>query len=195
MKKRWFLGLFGVAALGLLLAPSLSADPVKKRPRPWQPIQKQFSVSVEDVSGRSLPVFHHRGQRFVMGSHGQRYSVRLRNHTSARVEAVVSVDGRDAISGRIANFSRERGYVIPAHGSVRIDGFRRNLRSVAAFRFTSPSDSYSSRRGTPQNVGVIGAAFFTEKKRRPIAVAQPRTWSKDDAGEEGGTNPLSETRQ
>ncbi len=111
----------------------------------------------------------------MLGSHGERYAVRVRNNTSSRVEAVVSVDGRDAISGRVADFARERGYVIPAHGSVRIDGFRRNMESVAAFRFTEPGNSYSARRGTPQNVGIIGAAFFPEMRRRPVAVAEPRS--------------------
>jgi hypothetical protein len=50
---------------------------------------------------------------------------------------------------------------------VLIDGFRTSLSNVAAFRFTNPDDSYSSRMGTPENVGVIGAAFFSEAVALP----------------------------
>ena len=103
-----------------------------------------------------------------------RYGIRISNPTSNRVEAVVSVDGRDAISGQVADFVRHRGYVIPPFGSVTVTGFRQSLEQVASFRFTDPGDSYSSRMGTPQNVGVVGVAFFTEKQREPVAIAQPR---------------------
>ena len=42
-----------------------------------------------------------------------------------------------------------------------------SLDEIAAFRFSSLSDSYSARLGTPGNVGVIGLAAFTEKAREP----------------------------
>src|SRR2546422_280885 len=80
-----------------------------------------------------------------------------------RVEAVVSVDGRDVVSGNPGDYMRERGYIIPPHGSVVVDGFRQSLSRAAAFRFSRPGSSYSSRMGTPENVGVIGVAFFGEQ--------------------------------
>ena len=39
------------------------------------------------------------------------------------MEAVVSVDGRDVIDGKPADFRNKRGYLVPAWGSVDIDGF------------------------------------------------------------------------
>ena len=70
------------------------------------------------------------------------------------------------ISGQVGDYSKQRGYVIDAYDSVLIEGFRRSMNTVAAFRFTNPGDSYSSRRGTPQHVGVIGVAVFKERARR-----------------------------
>jgi hypothetical protein len=126
---------------------------------------------VEDESGRELPTFHHQGQTFVMGTYGDRYNIRVRNQTGRRIEAVVTVDGRDVVSGHVGDFVGERGYLIGAYDELVIEGFRQSWESVAAFRFTSPGNSYSSRMGTPQNVGVVGVAIFPEREyevSRPV---------------------------
>ena len=86
--------------------------------------------------------------------------------TGERVEAVVTVDGRDVVSGELGNYKRQRGYVIEAYGSVVIEGFRQSLDQVAAFRFTDIGNSYSARRGSGQHVGVIGVAVFKEYQPR-----------------------------
>ena len=129
-----------------------------------------YTLSVQDERGRELPTFHHHGQTFVLGTYGERYTIRVENRTARRVEAVVSVDGRDVISGRVGDYVRERGYLIDPYDQLVIEGFRQNFEQVAAFRFTSPGGSYSARMGTPQNVGVIGVAIFPE---RTYEVARP----------------------
>ena len=129
--------------------------------------ESPYEVVLEDEFGNRLPAYAQRGDRFALGRDGQRYNVRIFNRSSRRVEAVVSVDGRDVLSGMPGDFKSQRGYIVPAYGSVLIDGFRTSLSSVAAFRFTNPDDSYSARMGTPENVGVIGAAFFSEASPPP----------------------------
>ena len=59
------------------------------------------------------------------------------NRTHQRIEAVVTVDGRDVISGQVGDYTKQRGYVIDAYDSVLIEGFRRSMNTVAAFRFTN----------------------------------------------------------
>jgi hypothetical protein len=138
-----------------------------------------YSVQLVDEWGGSLPSYPHRGSTYVLGSYGTRYQVRVTNHTGQRIEAVVSVDGRDVVSGDAGDYRNQRGYLIDPWGSITVDGFRQNLSTVAAFRFTSPGDSYSARRGTPQNVGVIGVAVFREQHRpvaRPLAVPNEPMW-------------------
>ena len=130
--------------------------------------EPSYEVVLEDEFGNALPSYPTRSERFALGRDGQRYNVRVYNHTGRRVEAVVSVDGRDVLSGNPGDYRKQRGYIVPAYGSVLIDGFRTSLESVAAFRFTSPGDSYSARMGTPENVGVIGAAFFSENPPPPV---------------------------
>jgi hypothetical protein len=173
---RYILILTLVAGSGLVLSPTADAQSARWHRPP--PAPRPFSFQLEDESGNVLRTFQHEGRTFVLGEPGERYSVRVFNPTAQRVEAVISVDGRDAISGDIGDFTRQRGYILEPFGSVAVDGFRRSLDEVAAFRFTSPGNSYSARRGTPQNVGVIGVAFFPERQRPPVAIRRPRTWER-----------------
>lgn len=143
--------------------------------RPWTdsgqiaPWGQEVTVTIEGAGGGALPTYTHGGSMYVAGRMGERYNIRVRNNTGERVEAVVSVDGRDVVSGQLGNYKTQRGYVLEPWGSVVIDGYRQSLDTVAAFRFTDVGNSYSGRWGNPQNVGVIGVAVFKEyqPRRRP----------------------------
>lgn len=171
------LGLVAFASTDSALADERSPRQIKPhRPPHWRPppVQPQFRAELIDDGMNNLPMFFHNGKKYVMGSLGQRYRIRVTNPTANRVEAVVSVDGLDAIDGQTATLSK-RGYVVPAFGSVTIDGFRTSMNSVAAFRFTSVPDSYAGRTGQDRNVGVIGVAIFRERVEQPIEIVpRPR---------------------
>lgn len=142
-------------------------------PRPWRPptpvVQPAVSVSVQAEGGHALPTVRHRGQTFVAGERGERYELAITNDTAERVEVVVSVDGRDVVSGKLGDFTKHRGYVLEPFGMVVIDGFRTSLEQVAAFRFSGVADSYTARKGTPQHAGVIGVAVFKEQPHHRLA--------------------------
>ena len=172
MTTRTLRYLFAALGIGMIFLACCSQADARSpfwRPRPAPP---PYSFSVEDENGDSLATFVKDGRTYLLGEPGLRYNIRVRNPTGERVEAVVSVDGRDAISGQPGDYVNQRGYVIPAYGSLLVEGFRRSLEEVAAFRFTSPDDSYSARLGTPQNVGIIGVAFFPERPRPAQPVTQ-----------------------
>jgi hypothetical protein len=166
--------LLAVMAGALLIAATASArGPEAARGRIWRPVSRpNFSVSLIGGHGSALRNFMSGGQTFVLGEPGERYVIRIQNPTNRRVEAVISVDGRDAVSGQRADFVRQRGYVIEPFGSVSVEGFRTSMEQVRAFRFTDPSDSYAARMGTPENVGVIGVAFFPERDRSQQQIAR-----------------------
>jgi hypothetical protein len=131
------------------------------------------SVEVFDrFDGTTLPVYDHAGQRYVVGTPGHEYTLRIRNLTGERILAVTSVDGVNVVSGETAS-PDQSGYVIDAYGSVDIAGWRKSLARTAAFYFTDLGDSYAARTGRPGNVGVIGVAVFRERPR-PLAYRQPR---------------------
>jgi hypothetical protein len=163
---RYLVAAVGIGILFLVCCTQADAQSPFWRPGPAPaPVSPPYSFTIEDENGNSLPTFVKDRRTFLLGEPGLRYNVRVQNPTGQRVEAVVSVDGRDAMSGQPGDYVNERGYVIPAYGSLLVEGFRKSFEEVAAFRFTSPEDSYSARMGTPQNVGVIGVAFFPERAR------------------------------
>jgi len=117
---------------------------------------------VDRDTGQTLPTYADDGRLYVAGTPGHRYSVRMVNRTGARVLAVLSVDGVNAVSGQNAD-TNQTGYVLDAWESTEIAGWRKNLDEIAQFNFTALPNSYAARTGRPQNVGVIGVAVFTER--------------------------------
>lgn len=192
---------------GFALLAVVGAASVCGAESPWPrrlatpPAPPPYRVTLEASDGAELPTFRQRGQSYVLGEPGARYNVRVSNPTSERVEVVVTVDGRDAISGQAGDYVTQRGYLIEPWGSLVIDGFRRSFEEVAVFRFTGREQSYSALRGTPENVGVIGVAVFPEKARAPQPVRrrsraytseessapEPSPWLKGDGAPGLGT--------
>jgi hypothetical protein len=164
----------GLAFLAVVGGVSVcDAESVWRR-RVVPPAPPPYRVSLEEPDGSVLPTFQQAGATYVLGEPGERYNIRVHNPTGERIEAVVSVDGRDAISGEPGDYVSQRGYLIEPWGSVLVEGFRRSLDEVAAFRFTGRAGSYSALRGTPQHVGVIGVAVFPERARPPVPVRKPQ---------------------
>ena len=147
---------------------------------------------IDRDTGATLPTYVQDGKLYVPGTPGHRYAVRLNNRTGARVLAVLSVDGVNAVSGETAS-ANQSGYVLDAWQSTDINGWRKNLDEVAQFNFTSLPNSYAAQTGRPANVGVIGVAVFTERddrwiaeqriRRAPPAPAS-RPWAKDSESSE-----------
>ena len=128
-------------------------------------------VTVFDRSeGRQLLVYWHEGRAYVVGKPGNEYSVRIRNRQRDDVLGVISVDGVNVVTGETA-VAQQGGYVLAPYRQFDISGWRKSLASTAAFYFTSLPDSYAARTGRPDNVGVIGVAFY-RKKEEPAPIAQ-----------------------
>src|SRR4029079_7611444 len=113
-------------------------------------------------TGATLPAYRQAGKLYIAGTPGHRYSVRLCNRSAARVLAVLSVDGVNAITGQNAN-PQQSGYVLDAYENMDVEGWRKNMSEIAQFNFTALDNSYAARTGRPNNVGVIGVAVFREK--------------------------------
>ncbi|MFT3695417.1 MAG: hypothetical protein QM831_19945 [Kofleriaceae bacterium] len=125
-------------------------------------IRAPYDVQIIREDGETLPTYASRDRFYVQGFTGQRYTIRITNPTGHRVEAVVSVDGLDAVDGEAGDL-RKRGYIVPAYGTVNVEGFRTSLNDVATFRFSSVDGSYAGQKGKARNVGVIAVALFEEE--------------------------------
>jgi len=158
---------FATAAFCLVLAGCTSAQ---ARPR--------VDLAVVDRDrgwgeGWLSPI-RHRGQDWIEGEPGHRYSVRLTNTTGGRVLAVLSIDGINAVTGETAH-PAQAGYVLEPWESAEINGWRKSMDDVAQFVFTDLPDSYAARSGRPDNVGVIGVAVFEEARSVYYEPAVPRS--------------------
>lgn len=122
---------------------------------------------VSRPDGGVLAAYSKAGRRWVVGTPGQEYSVRVCNTTAGRMLAVISVDGVNAITGDTAAPSQS-GYVLSAYECTDVGGWRKSMAHTAAFYFTELPDAYAARTGRPENVGVVGVALFPEKPQ-PIA--------------------------
>jgi len=156
-----------LGALGAVVIASscASAQPVYDARPPLPPPPNHggdYELQVL-VDGVPAPTFWHGNGTYVLGQHGERYTLRIINHTGRRIEAVVSVDGRDVVDGRPADYRNKRGYLVPAWGQMDIDGWRLSTFQAAAFRFSTVARSYAARTGSARDVGVIGAAIFSER--------------------------------
>jgi hypothetical protein len=128
------------------------------------PLEARTLVDVSVVdrdNGQWLEPVRNRGQYWIAGTPGHRYSVRLTNTTGRHVLVVLSVDGINAVTGQTAHPS-QTGYVLGPWQSSEIQGWRKSMDEVAQFVFTDLPDSYAARTGRPDNVGVIGVAVFEE---------------------------------
>lgn len=148
-----------------LLAGALAWHPATAETQPLVRL-----AIVDRDTGAELSQYPGRGQRWIAGTPGHRYAVRLRNNGGERVLVVLSVDGVNAVSGETAAAS-QAGYVLDPWETADIAGWRKSLDDVAAFVFTDLGDSYAARTGRPDNVGVIGIAVFRE---RPVEWRAPR---------------------
>ena len=149
-----------------------------------------FGATLADVqilnrsTGEHQPVYYHDGKMYVAGKPGDRYAVQVANRTGARILAVISVDGVNVISGETASYE-QAGYVFWPWQSYEVTGWRKNQNEVAAFYFTSLSDSYAARTDRPQNVGVIGVAVFREQRPQPRPVIPSPSPSEKQSGATG----------
>lgn len=121
-----------------------------------------ITVSIRNAYGEPLEAMHVGDRTYVIGQQGERYTIRIENHTPRSFEAVATVDGLDVMNGHPGSFAN-RGYVLGAWDTLDIDGFRQSEDEVAAFRFAKVRDSYAAQTGDARNVGVIGVAFFAQR--------------------------------
>src|SRR5258706_242315 len=65
---------------------------------------------IDRTNGEHLPLYWHDGRRYIAGMPGHRYAIEIGNRSGARVLAVVSVDGINAVTGATAAWD-QNGYV------------------------------------------------------------------------------------
>lgn len=124
------------------------------------------------VNGKPIKQYSHQGKTYIEAKIGTEYSVKIRNSSYRRKLVVVTVDGLNVISGKPQEQNTVgEGYVVGAYDSLTVNGFRKDMSSVGAFKFCQAGKSYCNEQGLKGNNGVIGVRIYDEKIfYRPIMV-------------------------
>ncbi len=151
----------GVAAAvlgGLLIAPPAAATN-----------EGGFSLDVL-VDGRPLTEYAHQGASYVEAQPQAEYALRLSNRSPRRVAVALAVDGLNTIDARSTTAAQARKWVLDPWQTVVIEGWQVSGSTARRFVFTTEASSYGAWLGRTENLGVIEAVVFPE--RRPLP--QPR---------------------
>lgn len=128
------------------------------------------------VGGKPIHEYEHQGNFFVEGRRGSDFEIEFRNNTAQRVLAVPSVDGLSVMDGKPAT-PDSVGFVVAAHSTLRIPGWRLDAKGAAKFVFEDKDRSYARTGGTQDasRAGVIGFIVYAEKVQAyiPAPVIQP----------------------
>ena len=150
---------------GLLAAPAaFAASP------------RGYGLSVQ-VDGQEQPEYYANGSIYVEAIRGREYSLRITNPTPYRVAVALAVDGLNSIDAKHTDAWKAAKWVLDPYESTVISGWQVNDQAARRFTFTGERSSYGAFLGQTQNLGVIEAVFFQERRRiPPPPIYQPQPY-------------------
>ena len=111
---------------------------------------------------------------YIQATNRQQYNIRVRNMTGRRVGVVVTVDGRNILTGKKSWLrSNEKMYLLEPYQTSVYKGWRTGRNRINRFFFTESGNSYAGAWGDKSAMGVVAVAAFYEK-RRAYRRAAPR---------------------
>ena len=127
------------------------------------------------VDDSARPEYWHNGTLYVEAIRGASYALRLTNPTPYRVAVALSVDGLNTIDARHTDARVAAKWVLGPYESTVISGWQVDDRDARNFFFTGERRSYGALLGETDNLGVIEAVFYRERRPRisEYAVPQP----------------------
>jgi len=124
-------------------------------------LKENYEVQVL-VNRSPVREYKHEGRYFIEGRKDTQFTIKIKNNGPTRIVAIPTVDGLSVMDGKNGSLDSS-GYIVDAHSSIVIDGWRVSDEEVAEFFFCNKNKSYSAKTGKGGNQGVIGVAVFREK--------------------------------
>ena len=118
------------------------------------------------IDGRPLTELAARGTTYVEAVRGREYAIRLHNRSDRRIAVALAVDGLNSIDAKRSDEKSASKWVLGPHQTTTIEGWQTSSESARRFIFTSEDRSYGSWLGTTDNLGVIEAVVFRERRTR-----------------------------
>ncbi len=128
------------------------------------------TVTVISENGREYNQFpqssHNKQYRaYLEAKKHQNYKIRLKNNTNKRVGVVVTVDGRNIITGARSELARnERMVILKPYQRTTLKGWQTAKNRANRFFFTNSTNSYADAWNDHSAMGVIATAVYFEQK-------------------------------
>ena len=113
------------------------------------------------------PEYSARGKVYIEAVRGAEYSIRLTNPTPYRVAVALSVDGLNTIDAKHTDPWNASKWILEPYESTVIAGWQVNDQTARRFFFTGERNSYGAYLGQTENLGVIEAVFYRERRPKP----------------------------
>jgi hypothetical protein len=145
------------------------------------------------VDENARPEYFHNGTLYVEALRGSAYSLRITNPLPYRVAVALSVDGLNTIDARHTDARDATKWVLEPYESTVIAGWQVNDRTARSFYFTGERHSYGAALGQTQNLGVIEAVFYRERRPRVSeytpGIPSSRAQADNESGAVGAAPP------
>lgn len=154
----------------IFMSTFLSVFSVAEATSPARP-QLPVRVDIVNDAGQSFRLYpinsgYNAKRAYIQATNKQQYNIRLRNMTGERVGVVVTVDGRNILTGKKSWLrSNERMYLLEPYQTSIYKGWRTGQNRINRFFFTESGNSYAGKWGDKSAMGVIAVAAFKEKRR------------------------------
>lgn len=133
------------------------------------------------IDGNPVREYDARGTTYVEARKGHEYAVRLTNHTSERIAIALSVDGLNSIDAKTTTAADARKWILDPYQTITLDGWQTSSSTARRFFFTSEDKSYGAWLGKKQNLGIIAAAVYRERRIVPPPCRFGRTCDDRDS--------------
>ena len=141
---------------------------------------------VDDVARSE---YFHGGTVYIEAVRGSSYSLRLTNPTPYRVAVALSVDGLNTIDAKHTDARSASKWVLEPYESTTISGWQVSDRAARSFYFTGERHSYGAKLGQTENLGVIEAVYFRERRHEPEVYRHSYGEERSNSAEPGRSLP------
>lgn len=133
------------------------------------------------------PEYSARGKVYVEAVRGADYSIRLTNPLPYRVAVALSVDGLNTIDAKHTDPRNAAKWILEPYESTVIAGWQVNNQTARRFFFTGENHSYGAYLGQTENLGIIEAVFYRERRPK-LQFQSPRI---EEKGREAQPSPAA----
>ena len=154
-----------------LIAASLTLSGSPQGVVSAQPVRHEAADVEVIVSGVPQRRYLHDGRWYVEALKGREYAIRMRNPYPVQVAVALSVDGLNTIDARHTDARSASKWVLGPYESTVISGWQVDDQNARNFFFTGERKSYGARLGQTDNLGVIEAVFYRERRPKVREIA------------------------